>query len=103
MTVINKSKEKREKAGKTIKENWSKPEFRNKMMKRKPKYRLVSPNGEELFIDGFSKMIKQFNFNATLVRKYKDTGQPVQQPEKQLNQKTLNTIGWTFYELKKDK
>lgn len=80
-------------------------EFREKMMKRKTresKYKAISPDGEEFILDGFTKMIEQFNFNSTLVRKYKNTGNPVQKTDKQNNEKTLNTIGWIFYELKKD-
>lgn len=103
MTEVNKSKEKREKAGKTIKENWAKPEFRKKMLNRKirvSKYKAISPKGEEFIIDGFIKMINEFNFNSTLVRKFKNTNKPVEVKNK-LNQKTINTIGWLFYELKK--
>ncbi len=99
---VNSRIEKRNDASIKIRNKWKQPDFIEKMKNRKYKkscYRLISPEGIEYFIEGFTKMVDQFKFNKTLIRKYKNTGLPVEPPQKQKDKlENINTIGWIIYE-----
>jgi len=102
MNDVNKDPIKREKASLSMKKQWSDPEFIEKMKNRKKKpgdvYELISPAGERLNREGLHKIVNEFNFNISLIRKYTNSNQPVSLPpnKKIINEKTANTIGWIF-------
>jgi len=102
MDSVNKDPIKRAFAGKIIKEKWQDPDFIEKMKNRKKNpgdvYELISPTGEVLNREGLHKIVNEFNFNISLIRKFSNTNQPVTLPsnKKIINEKTANTIGWIF-------
>ena len=102
MDSVNKDPIKRAIAGKIIKEKWQDPDFIEKMKNRKKNpgdvYELISPTGEVLNREGLHKIVNEFNFNISLIRKFSNTNQPVTLPsnKKIINEKTANTIGWIF-------
>jgi hypothetical protein len=88
-----------------MKHKWSNPEFREKMTKRKvrklPDYKLISPTGETIIINGVKEILRRFNFSRNLFYKFLDTNTPVPIPKKQANREVnQNTVGWTFYKIK---
>jgi len=105
MDNVNKDPIKRNKASKSLKKLWNDDQFKEKMKKRakKPgdKYKLIDPDGNILFRQGLGKLVDEFNFNITLVRKFTNTNKPVAfSGKRKPNQKTINTIGWIFTKLK---
>jgi hypothetical protein len=99
MTLVNQDINKRNNAGKSIKNRWKDPNFREKMMDRKTSKRkitAISPNGEVIEFDGLMSMIEQYGFNRQLVNKYRNTGKPVESKNVKNKKSIANTIGWKF-------
>lgn len=101
MNKVNKDPLKRNKACLSMKKNWSDPNFIEKMKNRKKKpgdkYELISPDGEVFQREGLSKIVKEFNFNISLIRKFSNTGTHVISSGKyKESEKTINTLGWKF-------
>jgi hypothetical protein len=97
MTTVNKGQEKRENAGKSIKKRWTCPEYKNKMSNRKTfllSFTFISPTGETYHRDGIHQMIKEFDFSAYLINKFKNTNLPVDTTSSVAS--SLNTKGWIF-------
>jgi len=104
MSEVNNNLQKRLLSGEKIKEKWQDPEWRDKMLKRKPKSKKIievtTPQGEIFIFSGFSELIDKFNFNATLVRKSLKDNLPCTCKIKSINEKTQNTLGYIFKEIK---
>ncbi len=103
MDVVNKNPNKIEKAKETIKHRWENDiEFieRMKLRKSKPKKKIlvINPDGVEFIYAGFEDLIKEFNFNATMVRKSLKDGLPCLTKTKNYNEKTKNTLNYIFKE-----
>lgn len=104
MTVVNKNPDKIEKAKKTIQNKWQNDvEFIEKMKLRKTRSKkkilVIKPDGDEFIYIGFEDLIKEFNFNATLVRKSIKNGLPCTSKKENYNEKTKNTLNYTFKEI----
>ena len=66
------------------------------MANRQPtyyKYELISPYGEIFNRTGAFKIIKEFNFSASVFRKFTNTGMPADSVYL-ANAQVRNTIGW---------
>ena len=108
MTTVNNNTEKRKDASIKIKQMWKEPEFLNKMKNRKAKPKMkieVYFNNISIFCyTGFEELIKEFNFNITLVRKSLKTNNivvgSIYYPKNSI--KTENTIGYTFRKIEKE-
>ena len=78
MTRVNQNIDKREKAGKVIKELWQTTDFLNKMKNRKHRrckvIEVTYPNGDIKTFNGLNKMCEANNFNKSIVRKYLKCG-----------------------------
>lgn len=99
MDIVNKDPEKRAKAARSIKSKWKDPEFRNKMKNRKTSSRKVtaiSPDGIVHEFEGLISMIEEYNFNRSLINKFRNTGKPVESENVKNKKSMSNTIGWIF-------
>ena len=102
MTEVNSRPEKREKAGKKIKERWKDPIYIEKMRNRpKPNHtaiiQIINKKNDIIEFEGLNKMCSEMNLNMTIVREYIDTGLPVTlRPTHKRNEKNLNTEGLIF-------
>lgn len=104
MSDVNKDINKIEKARKTIQDRWENDdEFieRMKLRKTRPKKKILvtTPDGSEFIYIGFEDLIKEFNFNATMVRKSLKDGLPCETQTERHNEKTKNTLNYTFKEI----
>lgn len=104
MTVVNKNPDKIEKAKKTIQNKWQNDvEFIEKMKLRKTRSKkkilVIKPNGTEFIYTGFEDLIKEFNFNSTMVRKSLKDGLPCSIKIEKYNEKTKNTLNYIFKEI----
>jgi len=81
-----------------LKAKWNEPLFRDKMKNRKIrqfKYLLISPLGEVFRRVGVQSILDEFNFSASLFRKFTNSNKRVK--SKYLKcEKVRNTIGWTI-------
>jgi hypothetical protein len=75
------------------------------MLKRKPRggtvYILISPDNIEYEVEYYSKMLKTFNLDDYMVRKFLNTGLPIPDPGNKGRPRNglsldrmKNTIGW---------
>jgi hypothetical protein len=106
MKEVNNQEDKKKKAGKKIKEKWLDDDYLEKMRNRKVNknsYKLIKPNGDELFEYGLQEIVKKYNFNITLLRRFLDTDLPVTCDNHKLinREKTKNTLGWKFFKINK--
>ena len=104
MGVVNKNPDKIEKAKKTIKNRWENDaEFieRMKLRKTRPKKKIlvIKPDGSEFIYNGFEDLIKEFNFNSTMVKKSLKDWLPCSTKIENYNEKTKNTLNYTFKEI----
>lgn len=103
MNDVNKDPIKRQKAGDSIKKKWKNSEFRDKMRSRKTSKRQViaiNPSGEIFEFNGLTSMIELYNFNRTLIDKFRNTGKPVESKNVKNKESIANTIGWKFNYIK---
>jgi hypothetical protein len=81
MDSINKDERKRKNAGIKIKELWMSEDYLNKMKKRKSRnglsIKLVNDQGTESVYETMKHLTLTHNFSAHLIRKYRDTGNPI--------------------------
>lgn len=107
MTIINQNLEKREDASIKIKQKWKEPEFNEKMHNRKSRSKkkilVIRPDSSEFVYEGFEDMIKEFNFNPTMVRKSLKDGLPCITKIKTTKDSSKNTIGFIFKEINENK
>jgi len=107
MRDVNKRTEKRKAASKSITAKWKDPVYLEKMKKRahKPKksIKITFRDGTDETFTGFDDMIKHYNFNATLVRKFINTGKPCSNKRNKNSEKTKNTLGVLFEEINENK
>lgn len=82
MTQVNKDEEKRKVAGEKIKNLWVDEEYLEKMRNRKlrggTKIKLINNNNEVVGIfETMRKFEELYHFSAYLIRKYKNSGNPI--------------------------
>lgn len=65
----------------------------------KKKILVIKPNGTEFIYTGFEDLIKEFNFNSTMVRKSLKDGLPCSIKIEKYNEKTKNTLNYIFKEI----
>jgi len=107
MRDVNKRTEKRKAASEKITAKWKDPVYLEKMKKRahKPKkiIKITFRDRTDETFTGFDDMIKHYNFNATLVRKFINTGKPCYPKRNTNSEKTKNTLGVMFEEINENK
>lgn len=108
MQKVNNDTEVCKRRGDSNKKNWESEEFRNNMLKRKRrskvKYKLTSPTDKVIiYVDGLHSMCKEYNFDITIIRKFRNTGNRVffVKKVKRPSEKVSNTIGWKFETIEK--
>jgi len=70
---------------------------------RKKCIKITFCDGTDELFTGFDDMIKHYNFNATLVRKFINTIKQCSTKRNLYNEKTKNTLGITFEEINENK
>ena len=107
MTNVNQNLEKRKDASIKIKQKWKEPEYREKMHNRQPRSKkkilVIQPDEIEFVYEGFEDMIKEFNFNPTMVRRSLKDGLPCTTKIKTTKDSSKNTIGFIFKEINENK
>lgn len=97
MKIINSDPVKRANSGDKIRQKWLEPEFKNKMKNKKLftlSFTFISPTGEKYHRNGLHQILKEFNFSAYLINKFKNTNLPVDSNSTVAS--SLNTKGWIF-------
>jgi len=103
MCNINSDPNKREEAGQIIRNMWNDPAFKTKMLKRPTRnsnvggYLCISPEGTQYEFNNLCKMIDHFSFSVSSIRKFLNSGNPVEYVRPIKNEKSNNTVNWIFY------
>ena len=100
MLEVNKDPLKRKNASESIKKKWKEEEFIKKMKNRKTSNYIITaikPDGEKIQRSGLNNLIDEFNLNYLLIKKFSNTGKPVESKNVKNKKNISNTIGWKFY------
>jgi hypothetical protein len=94
MNIINKNEEKRKDAGEKIKKLWQTESYLEKMKKRPKnpgiKLKIILTTGKEIIFDNMKTMTENLNISTNLIRKYRDTGNPIN--KRSLKEYNLNLL-----------
>lgn len=106
MTEVNRREDKRKSSSKKIKDKWRDPEYLKKMEKRREKIsrkiEVQYPCGKKYVYSGIGQMIEELKLNRRMVRRFLNTCLPCSTQQKVLTERTKNTIGLVFREIKNE-
>jgi hypothetical protein len=100
MSKVNKDPLKRKKASESLKKKWEEEDFRKKMKNRKTTNYIITaitPDGKKIQRKGLTNLLTEFDLNYHLVKKFNNTGKPVESKNVKNRKNISNTIGWKFY------